>query len=322
MTQLSPQHSPIARRGRPKKSPQEWLRDQLEPLLKKGATISGVEPAIAHEYGLHTGLKLAVVRHASEAFSKIAHSLVCEKRIYRKSVYVDLFAGCGLNRMPAGELVAGTPFIGASWRFDQIVLIEQDAEYSRALRKRFAVAPDPRVTVIEGDCNDSVDAVVNAIGERNSMVFVTVDQERLQAKWSTLETFSGAFPAMDLVVTVPSGAERELSAAKVTGRNSERLKSTVGMTVAQILSTADGSAGGALAERIREVLGRELGQASPIRDSENRRLYDLHIYSRVTRGGSPYWKAYEAIYDRLKHLSAHDVSGVLNDLSGRSLPTR
>ena len=297
------------------------MRDQLEPLLVKGATISGVEPAIAHEYGLHTGLKLAAVRHASEAFSKIARSLVWEDRVYRKSVYVDLFAGCGLNRMPTGELVAGTPFVGASWPFDQIVLIEQSPEYSRVLRNRFAVAPDPRVTVIEGDCNNSVDAVVKAIDERNSMVFVAVDQERLQAKWSTLETFSEAFPAMDLVVTVPSGAERELSAAKVTGRNSERLESTVGMTVAEILSNADGSAGGALAARIREVLGRELGQASPIKDSENRRLYDLHIYSRLTRGGSPYWKAYKAIYDRLKHLSAHDVSGVLNDLSGRALPT-
>jgi three-Cys-motif partner protein len=279
-----------------------------------------VEPEIAHAYGLHTGLKLAAVRHASEAFSTIARSLVREQRIYRKSVYVDLFAGCGLNRMPMGELVAGTPFVGASWPFDQLILVEANADYFRVLTGRLEISPDPRVTVIDGDCNSAVDKVVSIVNERNSMVFVTVDQERLQANWSTLEALSSAFPALDLVVTVPSGAERELTAAEVTGRRSRRLESTVGMTVAEILSNADGSAQGALASRISAVLGRELGQASPIRDSDNRRLYDLHIYSRVTQGGSPYWNAYEAIYDRLSHLTAHDVAGVLNDLSGRGLP--
>jgi three-Cys-motif partner protein len=223
--------------------------------------------------------------------------------------------------MPKGDVVAGSPFVGISAvnAFDQVVLVESRADFSEALRARIALRPDARVTIIAGDCNESVAQIVESVGERNSMVFTVLDQEKLQARWETLQHLSEAFPVLDIILTVPTGIERVLAAADGQNRESPTLEASTGVTVEQILRQGDGSASGTMARRIREVLGRELGQASTVRDVQNRPLYEVHLYTRSTRGKSPYWRGYEAIADRLEHLTAYDVAGVLNDLKGRGL---
>ena len=307
--------------GRRKKTNAGWLKDQLAPLVEIGERVATVHPEVAHTYGWHTGLKLAAIRHATDVFSTVGRSVVHDAYTYRKSVYLDLFAGCGLNRMDNGDVIAGSPFVGLSAprAFDQIILVESNRGYSEALRDRIAINPDPRVTMIKGDCNDSVDSIVEKVGEKNSMVLMVLDQETLQAKWDTIRRLSEAFKALDIFLTLPAGIERVLAAAEGQQRESPTMEATTGLMVADILRRGGGSASEAIASQIREVLGRQLGQACLIRDIENRPLYEVHIYTRSTRGKSPYWKGYEAIAGRLEHLSARDVEGALNDIKGRSL---
>ncbi len=311
-------------RGRRKKSHAEWLKDQLAPLVEIGERVATVHTDVAHTYGWHTGLKLAAIRHATDVFSTVGRSVVHDDHTYRKSVYLDLFAGCGLNRMANGDVVAGSPFVGLSAprAFDQIILVEARADYCEALRARVALSPDVRVTIVDGDCNNSVPRILEKVGEKNSMVFTVLDQETLQAKWETIRQLSDAFRALDIFLTLPTGIERVLAAAEGQARASPTMEATTGLTVAEILRMGEGSASDAIAGQIREVLGRELGQTCLIRDTENRPLYEVQIYTRSTRGKSPYWKGYEAIAGRLEHLSAREVEGALNDIKGRSLGSR
>lgn len=305
-----------------KSKPHEiWLRDQLAPLVRQGEFVQSVLPEITHEYGWHTGLKLAAFRHATDLFSTIAHSWVHDKGIYRKSVYLDLFAGCGLNRLPNGDVLAGSPFIGisAAGSFDQIVLVEQRSDYFAALRARLALERDNRVQALEADCNSAVDQVVERVGERNSMVLTVLDQETLQARWATVRAISEAFPALDIVLTLPTGIERVVAAARVSGRDSPTIRDSTGVTVAQVIQSSGGSGTEALKKQIREILGRRHWQASLVRDVENRPLYELHVFTRETRGGSPYWRGYEALAERLSHLPPQAVEGAINDIKGRGL---
>ena len=308
------------RQGRSPKQAPDWLKDQLRPLLAEGERLAAIDPGVAHAYGLHSGLKLAGIRHVAETFATIAHKKV-QEGTYRKAVYLDLFAGCGINRMGRpGYLVAGSPFAGLSMPgFDQLVFVEQNDQFFRTLSSRLALDHDPRVIAIPGDCNERISDVLEDVGKKGVIALAVLDQETLQAKWETVERISESISALDLIVTLPTGVERVLAAAVAGDRESKTLTSVTGKTVAEVLEAVDGSASGALTEQIRTVLGRRLGDSVLIRDAGNQPKYWFQIYTRRTLGGSPYVRSYLDCLKRIKALTAAHVEGALNDLSGRSL---
>jgi len=82
-------------------------------------------------------------------------------------VYIDLFAGAGRAQIEGtSQIVAGSPFIalGVKDPFDKYIFCEENPECFAALRQRVAAhASDRDVTLIDGNCNDRIADIINAV---------------------------------------------------------------------------------------------------------------------------------------------------------------
>lgn len=304
----------------PRKTSEEWLEGHLRFLSTWGDEAARIEPDVRHEYGPHTGLKLSALNHAVSVFAPIAHSMV-KRGTFRDSLYLDIFAGCGVTRIPAtGDYLAGSPVIAAHAKpsFDEMICVEKDPRFAQVLERRLAGTAARKVQVIHADCNMLVEQLEAAV-DRRSIVFTVVDPEGMEILWSTMQRVSSSSRAMDFFVNFTFGADRELAAARQLGRPSPTLEGLMGEGLEQILLDDSGGLSSRYEAQVREVLGKRVGDSSLVRGPSGQPLYHVLIYARVTRGGSPWEKAYADIHRRLRPLTSDHVLGALNHIKKRGL---
>ncbi len=306
-----------------KKTNREWLRDQVDFICDLGSLVGPVRPSASHSYGVHTVLKLAALNHCLGVFLPIARKYIDDYHRFDSAVYVDLFAGCGASKVPdTGEWLAGSPILAAGSRrvFDKIICMEKNDASCDALRERLARFPKRDSVVLNGDCNELVRDLRQSVGYRNPLAFVFVDPEGMETNWTTLKIMSETFPCMDLLLNFSYGAERVLGDLR-SGRdvNEQLMKTFAGQDWPMLLLKEDKTAVDFVEAKISEVLGKPVGNKVLIRDLNNRPVYFLLVRVRRTRGGSPFFGAYEDMLGRVNGLGPKEVVGVLNDKFGRSL---
>ncbi len=112
-------------------------------------------------------------------------------------VYIDAFAGPGLNRLRrSGELIDGSPLIALDAkasngsRFTELFFIEKDAEVAlelgEVIKERDA---EGRAQVVTGDANVELPKVVAGLHQR-APTFVFIDPEGIDPHWRTIEAIS------------------------------------------------------------------------------------------------------------------------------------
>lgn len=115
-------------------------------------------------------------------------------------VYIDAFAGPGLNRIKStGAEIDGSPLIALKAtakngsRFDQLIFIEQVHEIAQELRESLRVAGQGTsvrtVSVEEGDVNLVLPRVIQRINQK-SPTFVFLDTDGIDPAWRTIEFIS------------------------------------------------------------------------------------------------------------------------------------
>ena len=305
-------------------TPQQWLERHVRKLSDLGTQVSQIDPDVHHSYSVHTSLKLSALEHAVEVFSPIARRRVDGGRS-ASSVYIDLFAGCGVTRTYQGDFVAGSPLIAATVKrpFDKLILVEKDSGKADTLRRRLeslqGVAP---FDVIRGDCNQVVEEIIKKAG-RASTAFLCVDPEGMDVDWKTIETIANKIPATDLFINFTRGAERVASAYVKRGTHGEILRRFTGEELSRLLSQLGNETVLDLYEgKLRNDLGKEIGGSSAIVDERGVEIYRLLMYTRLTSGGSPYSGGYKALLNRLDQVTVEDAKGALNIVKGRALDTR
>jgi three-Cys-motif partner protein len=274
---------------------------------------------VHHDYGAYTGLKLAALNHAVGVFSRIAGAYMGRWN-YDGSVFVDLFAGCGVTKVrKTGDYLAGSPVIAAHAisPFTKIVCVERRPDYVAALRDRMRIVRPSGVIILEGDCNLVVGEIVREMGD-HPLVFVNVDPEGMEILWRTMETLASSHGGMDFMINLTYGAERELAAAR-GGKRVGALEGLAGASVEDILLDPSGNVSNFYEDRVRSVLGKRYGDSTLIRGEDSQPLYRLLLYTRKTKGDSPFAQGYADLHQRLSGVNAQDVLGSLNDLTGRSL---
>jgi three-Cys-motif partner protein len=126
-------------------------------------------------------------------------------------VYIDLFAGAGRARIKHSLKIVHTSAslaIAVRHPFDRYVLCEEDADNRDALRERISRhSLSSRVTVVPGDCNDSVEALLSAIPRASKsnrvLSFCLADPFRMRnLRFSTIEGLSSRF--VDFLILIPS----------------------------------------------------------------------------------------------------------------------
>jgi len=304
----------------PTKSNEAWLKDKLVDLLAWAKEVGTVSPDSFQEYRYHTALKLAALAHAVDVFSTVARHYVDDGR-FASSVFLDLFAGSGLNAIDRQHHLAGSSIIAAKATrpFDRIVSVEADSDKAKVLSKRLKAAGVRHYKVITGDCNEQIAEALKFAGGKRSLVFLCVDPEGLEARWATIQRVSSNYGAMDVFVNMTHGAERELGAVRSIGRESPALENLMGLPLDQILLNDSTTASGLYQSQIQNVLGRNVGGSSMIRGTNNQPVYTVMLFTRTTKGASPYREGYNAMHRRLSTLTVSHVEGALNDIDGTGL---
>jgi three-Cys-motif partner protein len=294
----------------------------LQKICELGDRCAGARPDIHHDYDVHTALKLAALNHALDVFTPIAYQRANRRPEHRRSIYVDLFAGCGATKTREGDWLAGSPIIAANSRapFDEMILVEKSRVRLDALQQRLiATAVKDRVVpkCLLGDSNEQVAEVIRQI-RPDDLAFVTVDPEGMEPNWTTVEALVSACPASDLFLVLTAGAERvagnaakggggEESLSRFTGRNPEEILATMGrMTV--------------LDQYVREVeeeLGKPLGVSPTIFTKDGRPVYRVLIATRRTPRNSPYFRGYQDLNRRLSGVTATMASQAIDIIKGR-----
>jgi len=143
----------------------------------------------AYEKGYWAILKLTILSYYIDVYTIVA------KEHFKKILYIDLLAGCGLNKIKDyDEIIMGSALLAAKVpregkEFDKLVLVEMDSDKARVLEdllQRFNVD----VEIINGDCNErkTLEQIESIINEEDNTHFLAfVDPEGLEVKWKTVE---------------------------------------------------------------------------------------------------------------------------------------
>lgn len=149
-------------------------------------------------------------------------------------VYIDLYAGAGLNRIRGtGTVLAGSPVLAlrVPHPFDKYIFCEEDPEALNALKERVKrIAPDANVVFINGDCNAKVRVIREEIPRASPghtvLGLCFVDPYDLGIKFETLRQLSAA--RLDFLCLLALYMDANRNYALYTGEKSRKVDELMG----------------------------------------------------------------------------------------------
>lgn len=312
-----------------KKDPWDWLKEYTATLVGLGERFKGTGPVL--EYGAYTILKLISVRYYAGTFTKIATGKSAKTWNYDGAVYIDLFSGPGVVRIrETGDFVVGSPIAATlvDPRFDYSVFVENDAERCRVLEERVkSFLPNDKFKVFHGDCNEKIDKVIHEITSRfkKPIVLVFVDPEGMEVKWATMERLSSAFRSLDFMINLTVGVGRVGAKIESGGEEYEHIFSDFFGEKAPLILLESGSAATVeqtYVTRVRNVLGRPIGENIPIFNRGNQKMYSILAYTRRSSTGSPWAKAFQTLREKIANFNGTKVRQILDIIKHRSTQLR
>lgn len=312
----------------PKRIPSDvWLRARIPALLEL-IPVGGEPPASAFEARPWSWIKLAVLDDYLPHYLKILHP------IYRRIVFVDLFAGSGISRFDLhGQVMCapGSSAVAASYRqrqppgFHEILAVEAKPERLQSVGRvlqRWGYVDGGDLTLLEGDCNSYVDEIASFLRPGGTHALLFADPEGLDLHFETIRRLIRAHPATDLFIThLVSGAAR-------VSQSSERMDAFY-----------DGSDWQGLQSRkeLSELYVRKLRTLRDfvhpleVQSDFNGYQYDLVFAIRKTKSGSGsesstddssisgWRKRVSALAPKVEHLTGKHVEDILSTLVSTSI---
>lgn len=322
------------RKGRQNEDNYSWLKRYLEIITEIANKVKNTDyNHLTNNYGYHSALKLICVYYYSSTFLTVAKGDK-QQNLFDGAVYIDLFGGSGLVKLKdSNYLVAGSALCAAypksGHSFDYIVCVEKEREYKKALESRLNIIEDKnKFRVLEGDCNDCISEVVDLIkGKFSKPIILTfVDPEGMEINWNTLEVLSSNFKYIDFMINIAShGIIRvEGRLAKGDSTVKKRVEEYYGKDVKDILfDYAEGKKPEQrYQELINKILGKPIGANIPIYEKGDKLAYYILGYTRKTKKGSPYSRAFSALEERIgkRKMDGEFVKKILEQIHGKTKP--
>lgn len=122
-----------------------------------------------------------------------------------RRVYVDLFAGPGMCvTRGTDDFFDGSPLIALQRPFTDHIYVDLDPVATESLERRVSSWRNERaVHVIQGDCNDAIDRVIELI-PKNAIVFAFIDPTNWQIRFETVRKLC-ADRRVDILLTFQVG---------------------------------------------------------------------------------------------------------------------
>lgn len=306
----------------------DWLMGKLGDISEFGRGVN--DGGATTNYGYHTALKLVTLRYVSDVFSRVAAGENQKVRGFDGAVYIDLFAGTGLVKVRGNDdIIAGSPVCAVKGHpYGYSIFVEKVKHKYELLSKRMErVLAKDKFRVIGGDSNDVVYEVISIVKERfqKPIVLVFVDPQGMAIKFRTLKALSNEFRNCDFLINVNAqGVKRVAGQAKSKRPLGEKALEDYFLEedVQKILSELDSgkSVEEKYIEQIRNILGRQIGESIAVHSTPDKKEYVLLCYTRRTRGGSPYHRAWQDLKDRIERLNGKSVRMALDRMNNRSRP--
>ncbi len=303
-----------------------WLRGRLGKLVAGSAKITDDGPTTDYKY--HTALKLVAIQYYAETFVKVVRKQVREKKA-DGAVFIDLFAGTGavtFRGSPHDDRLPGSSCCVAQIQdgFDHLVCIEKSPRKQKAVQGRLArILNESDFDVIQGDCNEVVEDVISRVRKRfkNPIVLVFADPEGLHIKAKTLQRIGDEFNRCDFVINVNSaGVGRVVAKIKKGMGDVERsLEDYMDADINEILRGLENKSPEEYYYKkiVERALGKPIGSTIKIMEKPTQLSYYLLGYTRLTRGGAGYAKAFRELERRFKSLTGNTVRIEMEKLQNR-----
>lgn len=207
--------------------------------------------------------------------------------LWPQRAYVDLFAGPGVCVTDGtNDFYDGSPLVALRYPFTHHIYVDKDPRAVFALRKRVDRWRGQRaIEVIEDDCNDAIDRVIQLIPPR-ALVFAFVDPTAFQIRFATMRKLLSA-RRVDVLITFHVGAlkrNRLAAYAKTIDEffDSDRWRPALDSGEVARLSHFAASYG----VKMQELGYLDVGDVvePKMRISTGTLLYTLRFYSRHERG--------------------------------------
>jgi len=302
-----------------------WLNTQLPKLIKNATDLINICPEERKVHGW-TALKLIALLYYVGVYTSII------PKYFDKMYYLDLFSGCGINRVrKRNDILMGSPII-AGWfarkPFDKMFLIESKRNLRSCLRTRLNFLKSQlniqEFEVIEAetvDCNQNIDDIIPVLDKNHYLAFI--DPEGMQVNWATmlkLLRLNG-----DLIIRFPIAEIRRVWRAaakeKWEDRSANNIKALIrffgkSITNDVIRKLRDIDLLTKYMDQLRQN-GREIVKNITIK-GDNDYHYDLIYAVRATPGGSPWMEAVDNLKRRIERFSGKAVERALDVWAGRA----
>ncbi len=221
-------------------------------------------------------------------------------------VYLDLFAGPGRVKIKnTSRIYASSPIrvLGVEPHFDRFIFCEKNSGRAAALKQRCdRDYPNHDVHVLPGDVNEMTDDVIGKIPPHRpghgTLSFCFVDPCKMSdLKFQTLAAF--AERRMDFLVLIPSDRDAQRAAPRDLKPDNRVVGEFVGDTEWRDRWASEEKTGTRFEQFIVEEFGRsmegvnrikpDLSNTYEMRNTVNRRLYRLALYSRTKLAGK-FWR--------------------------------
>jgi three-Cys-motif partner protein len=273
----------------------KWLEKHTKPILQASDEVKRIEPEIFNEFGEWSVFKLIALVYFMNVYTRIIRN----QDWVKKMRYIELFSGSGLCQInEKGDLVAGSPVLAtkAARSFDELVLVEMNEDYCRALNSRMK-AVGAHFTVYNEDCNSAIPRIVDGFDDHDHYLAFVDCQSGTEVKWDTLERLLSK--QGDLVFNFQTvNVHRSVMLHKGDQTlTTKSLDEFYGGTFWMDFETRDDCLNGFI-QKLRETTSRTIVKQLTVKNSGGF-YYDVLIATKPTKGNNQWIRAIDELQERL-----------------------
>lgn len=166
--------------------------------------------------GSWTLIKLELLRDYLRAYTTAFKNMP-----YYHLVYLDAFAGNGRCVTNEGIIDGSARIALNTDRFDEYIFIENKPNFVTQLRSLKQEYPDKKITVIQGDCNEVIESILDKYNWKKNRALAFFDPYNMQLSFDTLRA-TASTGSFDIWYLFPLGATTRCL------RNDGRIHTSVG----------------------------------------------------------------------------------------------
>ncbi|MBU2638555.1 MAG: three-Cys-motif partner protein TcmP [Nanoarchaeota archaeon] len=168
----------------------EWLKKQILKLNDTNThlkdRLAKICPDVYNEFQKWTPLKLILLNYTLD----ICMIIIDRTSIFKKKIYVDLFAGSGINKVKeTNDFLIGSPLIAAQLAdsFDKMFFCESDKDYNNALVQRLGLVGKKNIIIYDKDCNLVLDSIINEASTPYTYSLFFIDPFSTEFLWDSMQ---------------------------------------------------------------------------------------------------------------------------------------